>query len=115
MIVFCLCRPWRLVFFFVEEEVFFGGVVGPDVFDAFVGLAFVFHFLKVLDYFEGGAGALGVVDELVFCGGPGGVFKFGCELECPVYVGLFVVHSRSIGLEVSGEGVSVFRGAKIMF
>ncbi len=34
-----------LVFLLVEEEVFFGGVVGPNVFYAFVGFALVFHFL----------------------------------------------------------------------
>ena len=32
----------------VEEEVVFAGVVGPDVFDRFVGLAFVFYLLQVL-------------------------------------------------------------------
>ena len=42
-----------LIFLLVEEEVFFGGVVGPDVLDAFVGFAFVFDFLEVFDYFEG--------------------------------------------------------------
>ena len=33
------------IFLFVEEEVFFAWVVGPDIFDAFVGFAFIFHFL----------------------------------------------------------------------
>ena len=64
------------IFLFVEEEVFFGGVVGPDVFDAFVGFAFVFHFLEVLDDFEGRSGTLGVVDEFFTGGGPWRVFEF---------------------------------------
>ena len=64
------------IFVLVEEEVFFGGVVGPDVFDGFVGVAFVFDFLKVLDYFEGCAGAHGVVYEFVLGCGPGCVFEF---------------------------------------
>ena len=34
-----------LVFFLVEEEVFFAGIVGPEVLYAFIGIAFVFHFL----------------------------------------------------------------------
>ncbi len=54
-----LCLKIRLIFqsilLLVEEEVFFGGVVGPDIFDAFVGFAFVFDFLEVFDYFHGGA------------------------------------------------------------
>ena len=51
----CYAQCGSLIFLFVEEEVFIGGVVGPDVFDAFVGVAFVFHFLEVFDYFEGRA------------------------------------------------------------
>ena len=69
----------------VEEEVFFGGVVGPDVFYAFVGVAFVFDFLEVFDNFERGSGTHGVVDEFVLGCGPGGVFEFRCEFECPVH------------------------------
>ena len=62
LIIFYLRAVRQSIFLFVEEEVFFGGVVGPDVFDGFVGFAFVFDFLEVLDHFEGGAAALGVVD-----------------------------------------------------
>ena len=35
----------RLVFVLVEEEIFFCGVVGPDVFDTLVHIAFVFNLL----------------------------------------------------------------------
>lgn len=73
------------ILLFVEEEVFFGGVVGPDVFDAFVGFAFVFDFLKVLYHFEGRAAALGVVDELLAGCGPWCVFEFRCEFKCPIH------------------------------
>ena len=79
-----------LVFVFVEEEVFFGGVVGPDVFDGFVGFAFVFDFLEVFDYFEGGAGAHCVVDEFFAGCGPGGVFEFGSKFKCPIHSELYL-------------------------
>ena len=36
-----------LVFVLVEEEIFFCGIVGPDVFDALVHIAFVFNLLQV--------------------------------------------------------------------
>ena len=36
----------------VEEEVFFAGVVGPDVFYAFIDLTLIFHLLQVFYYFE---------------------------------------------------------------
>ena len=74
-----------LILVFVEEEVFFGGVVGPDVFDAFVSVAFVFDFLEVFDYFERGAATLGVVDEFVFGCRPGSIFEFRCEFKCPIH------------------------------
>ena len=37
--------PFILILVFVEEEVVVAGVIGPDVFDAFVSLAFVFNLL----------------------------------------------------------------------
>ena len=36
-----------LVFVLVEEKIFFCGIVGPDVFDALVHIAFVFNLLQV--------------------------------------------------------------------
>ena len=42
-----------LIFFLVEEEVIFAWVIGPNVFDAFVDVAFVFDLLEVFDYFQG--------------------------------------------------------------
>lgn len=81
----------RLIFVLVEEEVVVAGVVGPDVFDAFVGLAFVFYLLEVFDDFHGGAGTHCVVYKLVFGGGPGGVLEFGCEFKCPIHSVLYVL------------------------
>ena len=43
----------RLILLLVKEKVFLAGVVGPDVLDAFVDLAFVLNLLKVLDNLEG--------------------------------------------------------------
>ena len=76
LIIFYLLAYRGLILLFVEEEVVFGGVVGPDFFDAFVGFAFVFHLLEVLDHFEGCAATHCVVDEFVLCCGPGCVFEF---------------------------------------
>ena len=42
-----------LIFFLVEEEVIFAWVIRPNVFDAFVDVAFVFDLLEVFDYFQG--------------------------------------------------------------
>ena len=42
-----------LIFFLIEEEVIFAWVIGPNVFDAFVDVAFVFDLLEVFDYFQG--------------------------------------------------------------
>ena len=67
-----------LIFFLVEEEVFFAGVVGPDIFDAFVDFAFVFHLLKVFDDFEGCSRTHGIINQFVFGGRPRGVFEFRC-------------------------------------
>ena len=67
-----------LIFLLVEEEVFFAGIVGPNIFDAFVNFAFVFHFLEVLDDFEGGSRTHGIINQFVFGGRPRGVFEFRC-------------------------------------
>ena len=37
-----------LILILVEQEVFLGGIVGPDVFNAFIDIAFVFYLLQVL-------------------------------------------------------------------
>lgn len=62
-----------LILILVEEEVFFGGVVGPYVLDGLINFSFFFEFLEVFYNFHGGATADGVVDEFVLAGGPGGV------------------------------------------
>ena len=41
-----------LIFIFVEEKVFLARIVRPNVFDAFVDFAFVFHFLQVFNHFQ---------------------------------------------------------------
>ena len=43
-----IMRIYSLVFILVEEEVVVAGVVGPDVFDAFVDLALIFDLLEIL-------------------------------------------------------------------
>ena len=67
------------IFVLVEEEVFLGGVVGPDVFDVLVDVTFVLYLLEVLDDLEGSAAADGIIDEFLLGGGPGSVFEFGCK------------------------------------
>ena len=65
-----------LIFVFFKEKVFLGGVVGPDIFDAFILIAFIFYFLKVFDYFKRCAAANGVVDKFLLGSWPGSVFEF---------------------------------------
>ena len=65
-----------LIFLLVEEEVFFAGVVGPNVFDTLIDFTFVFHFLEVLDDFERNSRAHGIIDKLVFGGRPRCIFEF---------------------------------------
>ena len=45
LIIRLLSNLCQSIFVLVEEEVLFGGVVGPDVLDGFVGVAFVLDFL----------------------------------------------------------------------
>ena len=65
----------RLIFVLVEEEVFLTWIVRPDVFDAFIHFAFIFHFLKVFDNFERSTRTHGVVDKFFSGCWPGRIFK----------------------------------------
>ncbi len=40
--------PFDLIFVFVEEEILFCGIIGPNIFDTLVDIAFVFNLLQVL-------------------------------------------------------------------
>lgn len=91
-IIFCLTIDYQvlvlnfcLILVLVEEKILFGGIVGPYVFYGFVYFAFVFELLKVLYDLHGSAGAHGVVYKLVLGGGPGSVFEFRCQFQCPVH------------------------------
>ena len=74
-----IMRIYSLVFILVEEEVVVAGVVGPDVFDAFVDLAFIFDLLEILYYLHRSPGTCRKVDKLFFSCGPWCVLKFGRE------------------------------------
>ena len=41
-----------LIFFLVEEEIFFAGIIGPDIFYTFIYFTFIFHLLQVFNNFE---------------------------------------------------------------
>lgn len=86
LIYSCCVFDEGLILILVEEEVFFGGVVGPYVFDGLVDFAFLFEFLEVFYHFHRGSAADGVVDEFVLCCGPGGVFELGGQFQCPVHI-----------------------------
>ena len=43
----------RLIFVFVEQKVFFRRIVGPNLLDTFIYVAFVLNLLKVLKNLEG--------------------------------------------------------------
>lgn len=45
-------RSSLLILVLVEQEVFFSRIIGPNVFDSFVDVAFVFKFLKIFNYFH---------------------------------------------------------------
>lgn len=70
---------------FVEEEIVFGRIVGPDFFNALVGFAFIFEFLKVLDHFQRGTGADGVVNQLILGCRLGRVFQMLRKFKGPVH------------------------------
>ncbi len=65
----------RLIFVLVEEEIFLTWIVRPNVFDAFIHFAFIFHFLKVFDNFERSTRTHGVVDKFFSGCWPGRIFK----------------------------------------
>ena len=46
-------RLFLLILVLVEQEIFLGGVVGPNLFDTLVDITLVFYLLQVLQYFEG--------------------------------------------------------------
>ena len=62
----------------VEEEVFLGGVVGPDILDGFVDVALVLYLLQVLDHLKWRAATDGVIDKFLLGCGPGSVFELRC-------------------------------------
>ena len=65
-----------LIFFFVPHEVFFGGIVGPNVFDGLVDFGgVVVQFFEVFYYFVRGAGAGGVINQFFFGGRPRSVIQ----------------------------------------
>ena len=78
MWVATLPDPTILIFVFFKEKVLLGGIVGPNIFDAFILVAFILDFHEVFDDFHRCAGALGVVDKFFFGCGPGRVFQFRC-------------------------------------
>ena len=63
------------VLVFVEEEVLFGRVIGPNVLDRVERLAVILQLLKVLHHFQRRTGSHREVDELVLGGGPRGVLE----------------------------------------
>src|SRR5690606_39309376 len=68
------CLDGGSVFVLVEEEVILARVIRPDVLDAFIQFALVFHLLEVFDDLERRAGADRVIDQLVARGRPWGLF-----------------------------------------
>lgn len=66
---------FNLILILVEEEIFLTWIVRPNVFDAFIHFAFIFHFLKVFDNFERSTRTHGVVDKFFSGCWPGRIFK----------------------------------------
>jgi deoxyhypusine synthase len=63
----------KSIFFHVKEEILFGRIIGPDIFDAVV-VAVILEFLEVLDHLFGGAG----VGFFQIGGGTAGDFPICC-------------------------------------
>lgn len=66
----------RLVFIIVPEEIFLGGIVGPNVFNAFIHFTFILYFLQVLEHLERSTRTGGIVYKFVLGCGPRCIFQF---------------------------------------
>jgi hypothetical protein len=66
---------FQSIFIFIEEEIFFGWILRPNVLDGIKHFFIVFDLLKIFYYFEGGARAHREIYQFVFGGRPWGVFK----------------------------------------
>lgn len=80
-----LCQPTISILILIEEKVFFSGIIGPDVFNAFIDFTFVLNLLQVFDYFKGCAGADGIVNEFVLGCWPWGIFQLRCKFKTPIH------------------------------
>lgn len=69
--------PVTSILVLVKEKIFVAWVVGPQVFDALVDLTVLLNLLEILDYFERGARALCIVNELILGCGPRSVLELG--------------------------------------
>ena len=74
ILLFIVCDV-LLILVFVEEEVFLARIVRPNIFNAIVDIAVVFHFLQILNHFHWRAGPKGVVNQFFFCCWPRCVFQ----------------------------------------
>lgn len=100
----------RLILFLVEEEIVLRGVIGPDVFDRLVNIAFVLYFLQVFKHFQRRSRTNCVIDQLLFGRGPRCIFQFRCEFKCPVHNGIKFLVLRP---ETSERRPQLFESAKI--
>ena len=63
------------VFVLVKEEIFFSGIIGPNVLNTLINLAIILYFLQVLNYLKWQPRACGIVYQLIFCCWPGCIFQ----------------------------------------
>lgn len=45
-------RLVALVFVFVKQEIFFGGIIGPNIFDTVINVPLILYFLQIFQYFK---------------------------------------------------------------
>ena len=76
----------RLIFLLVEEKIFFGRVVRPYIFYAFVNFAIVLKFLKILDHLFRRTGTIGIINEFVFRGRPRSIVQAAGKFKCPIHI-----------------------------
>ena len=48
----CPLLSFTSILLFIKKEILLTGIVGPDIFDAFINIALIFHFLQLLSDFR---------------------------------------------------------------
>lgn len=102
--IVCIGRPQTVrtfvsIFLLVEEKVVFRRIIGPNILDGFVYLAFVLDLLQVFEHLQRRPRTHGIIDQLLFRRRPRCIFQFGSQLKCPI-------HNTSSKVLTSGQSLA---------